>query len=287
MFEVIIFVFLIFLFVSVPFFRFLPFNLHKIVYWLPVDVYRYIKYKKGNECPNFGYIKIFNGYFGSGKSLGAVDEVISIYKQYNGLVIWDKDLEAFIYQKITIISNLELHGVPYIPFESEQQFIHYQAVPGEVLIFLVDEIGTVWNNRDFKNFNPDVFNNIVQSRKRKMAIYGTLPLLVGTDVNIRRYTDDVVVCSKTWRIFKQSYYKAKDLENCSDTSLLTPHRVEYKFVTDRMYNQYNTYAMIDKLTRDMEEGKLMSFRELDDAATRDGDIAVARLNRKGRRRRKG
>lgn len=285
MFEVIIFIFLIFLFVSVPFARFVPLNLHKIIVNIPKDIYRYFKYKKYNECSNFGYIKIMNGYFGSGKSLSAVDEVIGIFKRYNGLLIWSSELNTFIRQKITIISNLELKGVPFIPFENEYQFIDYQASPGEVLIFLVDEIGTVWNNRNFKEFNPDVFNNIVQSRKRKIAIYGTLPLLVGTDVNIRRYTDDVVVCSKTWRILKHSYYKAKELENCSDTSLLTPHRVCYKFVTDRMYNQYNTYAMIDKLKKDMLDGKLMSYRELDNGG-RDGSIEVASLNRKARKRKK-
>ncbi|MBE5944316.1 MAG: hypothetical protein E7258_05295 [Lachnospiraceae bacterium] len=257
-------------------------NLHNIIYYLPVDVYKFFRYKKYNECNNYGYIKIFNGYFGSGKSLSAVDEVISIYHLYNDKVVWNEDLQSFVKQKITIISNLDLDGVPYIKWESEQQFIDYEVQPSEVVLFLVDEIGTVWNNRDFKNFNPDVFNNIVQSRKRKMAIYGTLPKIVGTDVNIRRFTDDVVVCEKTWRILKHKYYKADDIENCSNLDMLLPHRIEYKFVSDKMYKQYNTNALIDKLKKDMAEGKLLTYGELNEQI--NGDIKQATLKKKYRKR---
>lgn len=282
MLKTLICIFLIGLVIFVPFWRFLPLNLHNIIYYLPVDVYKFFRYKKYNECSNYGYIKIFNGYFGSGKSLSAVDEVISIYHQYNNKVVWNDDLQAFVKQKITIISNLELDGVPYVKWESEQQFIDYEVQPSEVVLFLVDEIGTVWNNRDFKNFNPDVFNNIVQSRKRKMAIYGTLPKIVGTDVNIRRFTDDVVVCEKTWRILKHKYYKADDIENCSNLDMLLPHRIEYRFVSDKMYKQYNTNALIDKLKKDMADGKLLTYGELNEQTS--GDLKQATLKKKYRKR---
>ena len=282
--QVILLGVLIILFIAHPLARFIPFQLHNLVYYAPTDIYRHIKYKKGNECPHFGYIKVFCGYFGGGKSLSAVDEVIRIYRKYNGLVIWDKDLQAFIKQKITIISNLDLKGVPYIEWISEQQFINYEVAPGEVVIFLVDEIGTVWNNRDFKNFNPDVFQNIVQSRKRKMAIYGTLPDFLGTDINIRRYTHTVVQCSKTWRFVKHRYYNPRDIENCNNLDMVEPLKIEYKFVKDKMYNQYDTYKMIGKLTNDMLEGHMLTFNELQDKS--DSDIRQAKLKRKYRKRQK-
>jgi len=283
--QVILFVILLIMFLVVPFFRFLPLQLHNIIYYLPKDIFRYIKYKKSNECKNFGYIKIFNGYFGSGKSLSAVDEVIEIYREYNGLTVWSDDLQAFVEQKITIISNLELKGVPYIPFTSEQQFIDYETMPGEVVLFMIDEIGTVWNNRNFKNFNPDVFNNIVQSRKRRMAIYGTLPVFLGTDINIRRYTDTVVYCSKNWRFLKHLYFRSQDLENCSDIEMLQPLKVKYKFVKDRMYNQYDTYALIDKLKKDMVDGNMLTYNELNNSDML-GDFKQARLKRKYKQRQK-
>lgn len=285
MFKTVILLFLLGFIIFTPLGRFLAFNIHNLVYYLPVDIFKWVKYKKYNECPNFGYIKIFNGYFGSGKSLSCVNEVVNIYKRYNGKVVWNEDLQTFLHQKITIVSNLTLEGVPYIPFTSEQQFIYYEVAPSEVVIFLIDEIGTVWNNRNFKDFNPDVFANIVQSRKRKMAIYGTLPKIIGTDINVRRYTDDVVVCTKKWRILKHMYYKADDIENCSNLDMLEPHLIEYHFVFDRMYNQYNTNAMVDKLKRDMEEGKLLSFAELN-ANSADGDFRQARLKKKYRKRQK-
>ena len=281
--QVIIFIFVLIIWFTVPFLRFLPSQLHNIVYYLPTDIFRHIKYKRGNECPAFGFIKIFNGYFGSGKSLSAVDEVVKVYRRYNGLPVWDDGLQAFVNQKITIISNLDLRGVPYIPFVSEQQFIDYETVPGEVVLFLVDEIGTVWNNRNFKSFNPDVFNNIVQSRKRKMAIFGTLPVFAGTDINIRRYTDTVVFCSKTWRFIKHLYFSAADLENCSDVEMLQPLRIRYIFVKDRMYKQYNTNAMIDKLKKDMQDGQMLTYKELN-VNEPVGDFKQARLKKKYKKR---
>ena len=278
-----LFLFIVFLVVFTPIGRFIATNLHNFIYYSPKDIYHYIKYKKYNVCPNYGYIRIFNGYFGSGKSLSMVDECISIYHRYNKRLIWSDDFQDFIEQKITIISNLELFGVPYVPFESEQQFITYEAEPGEVLLFLIDEIGTVWNNRDFKNFNPDVFNNIVQSRKRKMAIYGTLPVLAGTDINIRRYTDEVCFCSKWWRVIKHRFYKAADLENCANVDMLQPLRIEYSFVLDRMYNQYDTYAMVEKLKTDMSLDKFLTFNDLN-VVNSDGDFKQAKLKTKYRKR---
>ena len=278
--------FLICFILFVPLGNFIFFNLYQVLYYLPVDIYKHIRYKKSNECKDYGYIKIFNGYFGSGKSLSAVDEVVKIYNRYNGLPIWSEEFECFVTQKITVISNLNLKGIPFVPFESERQLIDYQAGVGEVLIFLIDEIGTVWNNRAFKEFNPDVFNNIVQSRKRKMAIYGTLPKIVGTDINVRRFTDDVVVCNKYWRFIKHRYYKADDIENCSNIDMLVPHRLCYKFVTDKMYNQYDTFAMIEKLKKDMDDGKLMSYRELANQNDGNGDIRQAKVKRKYLKRQK-
>jgi hypothetical protein len=275
----------IFMFIALPFLRFVVFNIHNIGFYAPKDIYEYIKYKKYNLCPNFGYIRIFNGYFGSGKSLSAVQEVVAAYKRYNGLEIYDENLNGFIKQKITIISNLKLYGVPYIPFESEQQFVEYETVPGEVVIFLIDEIGTVWNNRDFKNFNPDVFNNIVQSRKRKMSIYGTLPVFQGTDISIRRYTSSVVFCEKTWRFIKQRTYDPNDLENCSNINLVQPLKLRYLFVKDLYYHQYDTTELVDKLKKDMQDGKLLTFNELN-VEDGKGEFKAAKLKRKFRKRQK-
>ncbi len=282
--QVILILVLIFMFIAVPFCRFVPFQLHKIVYYLPTDIYRHIKYKKKNECPHFGFIKVRCGYFGSGKSLGAVDEVVSIYRRYNGLEVWSEDLQAFVKQKITIISNLDLKGVPYIPFISERQFIEYEVGIGEVVLFLVDEIGTVWNNRDFKNFNPEVFQNIVQSRKRKMAIFGTLPDFLGTDINIRRYTHEVVLCKKTWRFLKHSHYNPRDIENCTNIDMVQPLSISYKFITDRMYNQYDTSAFIEKLGQEMLDGKFVTTDEMNVEQYRD--LKQSKLRRKYQKRQK-
>lgn len=268
-----------------PLFRFCLCNLHKIVGYSIPDLKDYFVHKRYNECPAYGFIKVYNGYFGSGKSLSCTSDVIDIYRRYNGLEVYNDDMGVFLKQKVTIISNLRLFGVPYIPFTSEQQFIHYEVAPSEVVIFLIDELGTVWNNRDFKNFNPDVFQNIVQSRHRRMSIYGTLPMLVGTDINVRRYTQTVVYCKKTWRILKHTFFRGEDIENCSNLNMIQPLGVKYKFVTDRMYKQYSTVEMVGRLTKEMEEGRLLSFNELNIEDGRS-DLKQARLRKKYRKRQK-
>lgn len=272
-------------FVSLPLVRFICGHLHYIVWYLPQDIYDYFVHKRYNECPAYGYIRVYNGYFGSGKSLSCVSEVIDMYRKYNGLEVYNDDMGVWLKQKVTIVSNLKLYGIPYVQFESEQQFIHYEVAPSEVVIFLIDELGAVWNNRDFKNFNPDVFQNIVQSRHRRISIYGTLPVLIGTDVNVRRYTQVVIFCKKYWRIMKQTYFNGEDVENCSNINMLQPIRTTYKFVDNRMYNQYSTVEMVGKLTREMEEGKLLTFNELN---VEDGrsDLKQAKLRKKYKSRQK-
>lgn len=282
----ILFIIFILLVVFVPFVRFVLGNIHNFTFYTPRDIVDYFKYKRYNECKNYGYIKVFNGYFGSGKSLSAVNEVVDIYRRYNGAEIYIPHLQCFMAQKITIISNLKLFGVPYIPFISERQFIDYEVAENEVVIFLIDEIGTVWNNRDFKDFNPDVFNNIVQSRKRKMAIYGTLPVFQGTDINVRRFTSSVVYCNKWWRIIKLRTYDARDVENCSNVELIQPLSVKYMFVRDLMYNQYDTTELVDKLKLDMEEGRLLTFNELNtDNST--GNFKFANVKKKFKKLQRG
>lgn len=274
--------------IFVPFVRFCLMQLPKFAYYAPVDIYNYFRYKKYNECPNFGYIKVYCATpikrFGCGKTLSATDVVIDIYRRYNGLKIWSSDMNAWITQKITIVSNIKLYNVPYVQFISERQFIDMEASPGEVLVFLIDEIGTVWNNRDFKSFNPDVFNNIVQSRKRKMSIYGTLPVFAGTDINIRRYTDKVYICEKTWRIIKHMCFVADQLEYCSNVAMLQPVSIDYTFVTNRKYNQYDTAELVDKLVKDMKSGNLLTFNELQDNSALSPDIKLAKLKRKFKKR---
>ena len=56
-------------------------------------------------------------------------------------------------------------------------------------------------------------------------------------------------------------------------------------MTDRMYRQYSTVEMVGRLTREMEEGRLLTFNELN---VEDGksDLKQARLRKKYRKRQK-
>ena len=62
----------------------------KLVRYGVTDLYAYIKYRRWNECKT-GELVAYVGLFGKGKTLSAVHKVVSMYEQYDGQMIWDKD----------------------------------------------------------------------------------------------------------------------------------------------------------------------------------------------------
>lgn len=78
------------------------------------DGYKYIKFKQGN-LRKTGNLDIFCGYFGNGKTLSLVKQVVCReYKRYNGLQVWCSRRNKFVTQRILILSNVDL-CVPYEP----------------------------------------------------------------------------------------------------------------------------------------------------------------------------
>lgn len=290
--KLIFIILLILLFFS-SLFRLIIKKLPHVVFYSFIDLYEYFIHKKYNNCPFFGKIEIYcatpSKRFGCGKTLTVVDKAISIYKKYNGLPIfggYDENFKPyFITQKITIISNTELFGVPFIPFEGVNQLYDYKCQEGEVLICVIDEIGTIFNNRDFKSFPIEVFNAMVQSRKRKIFILGTLPVFEGTDVQIRRFCDSVFLCRKTWRFVKLVEFCAQDLELCGGHfEVLQPLSVRWWFVHNRHYNQYDTNLFISQLEKQWESGNLLTFNELENTSALGTDFV--NLKKRWRNRKK-
>lgn len=84
------------------------------LYYAAKDGYKYIKYKQGN-LRKTGNLDIFCGYFGNGKTLSLVKQVVCReYKRYDGLQVWCSRRNKFVTQRILILSNVDL-CVPYEP----------------------------------------------------------------------------------------------------------------------------------------------------------------------------
>ena len=84
------------------------------LYYAAKDGYKYIKYKQGN-LRKTGNLDIFCGYFGNGKTLSLVKQVVCReYKRFDGLQVWCNRRQKFVTQRILILSNVDL-CVPYEP----------------------------------------------------------------------------------------------------------------------------------------------------------------------------
>ena len=132
----------------------------KTLSYIPRDIYYYFtRYK---DIPKKPFINVYCGLFGSGKTLSAVHDAISFYNEYNNKRVYDDRIGEFVIQYVEILSNVELIGVPYTPFESLQQLVDIGVSRNEVdkknkvrtiTIVIGDEFSVQMNSRNFSGAN--------------------------------------------------------------------------------------------------------------------------------------
>lgn len=276
---------IVFIFIAFPVIPFILKHLYLVIPYGIADIYKYFKYKRWNECKHYGQILTYNGLFGTGKTLSATRFIRSIYNRYNGKLVYDFDKQEWVEQKIHIVCNYHLEGIPYVPLVSESQLINIVQDEQDITIFVLDEIGAIFNNRDYKNFTPDVLTSLLQCRKRKALFIGTSQRFQMQDKNFRTTMETANQCKKTWRIVKVSIYDAYQLENCSNPLMLKPLHSYYWFAKDSDYKAYDTTEMVGKLVKDAEANKLMTSAEISAKEVGSGDVALATsIKRKYRKR---
>lgn len=242
----------------IPFIPFLLGNIHLFIKYAFIDLFNYFKYKKYNNFMGYGNIYLFSAsgsqVFGSGKTASLVNEVFKTYYKYNNKMVYDEDLKEFVMQKIHIISNIELYGVDYIPFNSVNQFIDidkYNFGSQDITLFVLDESGAIFNSREFKNnISTDMLNRLVQSRKNKCCLYMTSQRFNFTDKLLREITCIVYECHKKWRIVRNVAYNPLDLEYALNPKLVKPQFTKYWFATNESFKRYNTFQLVEKLNKE-------------------------------------
>lgn len=260
-----------------------------------IDVKNYFKYKKYNVFKGFGHIVLYTGsgsqVFGSGKTCSMINEIVGLYNHFDGLPVWSKDENKFVDQHIHIISNVELYGIPYIKFESVNQFVDldkYKFPDQDVTIFLLDESGSIFNSREFRdNISTEFLRTLLQSRKNKVALYMTSQRLQFTDKILREICSVVVECKKTWRFIRCREFHALDLEYAINPNIVRPRLTRYWFAKDEDFNNYNSYQLVEQLKKKYNPNDFLSTEEI--LNTYGGvtpDPEVANLKGKFRRNRK-
>ena len=269
----------------------------KLVRYGAADLYQYFKYRKWNEC-HTGELIAYVGLFGKGKTLSAVHKVVSMYEQYNGRPVWDKERGMWVEQRVKVLSNVAL-SIPYDDFVSLQQVVYCAEKNGQydkehdtltVTLVLGDEFSVQMNSRNFKsNIDPLFLNTLLTCRHYHISMYYTAQRFGHVDALLRQVTSCVVDCDKLWRFQRQNLYDAWEMENATNTQLLTPLTRRCWFVTNKDYAAYDTLACVGNLQKSFKEGDMLSEEEIlslrrnEQQANMDG---VVKPSRKWRRNQK-
>lgn len=289
--SIIIFLGIIVILIAFPIIPFLIRHIPDIMKYSFMDIYRFIKYKKYNECKDYGKVVTIcasgTKVFGSGKTLSGVHAIRYIYEKYDGLEVWNATEKRFVTQHIHIISNVELTDIPFTFFQNEKQLIEVEQPEMDVTIFFLDESSSIWNSRNYKdNISTTLLTSLLQCRKNKIALFTTSQRFVFQDKLIRQITSEVWEAYKFWRIVRLQTYDAYDMENCTNLQLLRAIATSYWFVKDEDYNAYDTTAIVERLKKMNESGELLTDAEVLDSQGIDERCIdmVSRLSRKGRKR---
>ena len=234
------------------------------------DGIRCIKRKEFNICPT-GELIAYTGLFGKGKTLSAVHRVVSAYHQYDGKTVWCRRRKKFVTQRVKVISNVSL-SIPYEDFVFLEQIVlaaeRNKAYDDEhdtltVTLALGDEFSVQMNSRNFKsNIDPMLLNTILTCRHHYISLIYTAQRFGHVDALLRQVTSYVLECDKLWRFQRLSQYDAWDLENATNTQLITPVARSCWFVRDADYEAYDTLACVGNLKRSMQAGDMMSEEEI-------------------------
>ena len=257
---------LVFAVAMFPTLRCAVFHPFALVYYGARDLWYYIRHKEFNLCGT-GELVAYTGLFGKGKTLSAVHRVVSAYHQYDGKTVWCPRRKKLVTQRVKVISNVAL-SIPYEDFISLEQIVlaaernkEYDDEHGTLTVTLVlgDEFSVQMNSRNFKtNIDPLFLNTILTCRHYYISLYYTAQRFGHVDALLRQVTSYVIDCDKLWRFQRQNYYDAWDLENATNTQLITPFSRRCWFVKDSDYNAYNTLACVGNLKKAMKEGDMMS-----------------------------
>lgn len=213
--------------------------LPKFIVVLLKDWYKYIKNKGYKNFSGFG-IHIYTGSFGSGKTSAMVARSYELAKRYPDL---------------TIVTNITLTHFPkktkILPLKTPKDIVN---APRPALI-LIDEIGTIFNSRDFakskESVPKPVYQHLCQCRHRDLMIYGTCQNWGQLDKQIRDITHSVRVCRtalshpfsrmQTVKIFDREEYDMWYSDRKTPIRML---KGSVYIQTDKIRNLYDTNELV-------------------------------------------
>lgn len=208
------------------------------------DYMIYVYYKLYKLFYGWG-IHLYTGKFGQGKTSLMTIEAYELCKKY---------------PQLHVVTNLKLKNFPehtkILPLKTAEDILN---APKNSLV-LIDEIGTLFNSRDFssgKNSVPKpVFQHLCQCRKRHMMILATVQRFNLLDKQIRDITATVTTCSASAkhpfsRMLTGLTYDIDEYEAYTQNPLYDPRVMDtiVKIQTDQYRHLYDTTELIQGLLK--------------------------------------
>ena len=210
-------------------------------FYLFYDFLVYIFYRKKRLFYGWG-IHLFTGPFGSGKTS------LMVIKAY------ELCLE---YPQLSVVTNLKLTNFPeytaILPLNSAQDILN---APKNSII-LIDEIGTIFNSRDFssgkKAVPKPVFQHLSQCRHRHIIIFGSVQRFNLLDKQIRDISATVTECHASLahpftRKLTAFCFDISEYESYIQNPMYTPRVFDsyVKIQTEQYRHLYDTMEMVSR-----------------------------------------
>jgi len=214
----------------------------KLFYNLGKDLFNYIFYRLKYEFCGWG-LHLYVGKFGSGKTSSMIYDAYLLCKQY---------------PQLHILTNLKIQNFPahtkILKLDCGQDILN---APHNTLV-LIDEIGTIFNSRDFAKSKDSVpkilFQHLCQCRKRKLMIYSTTQRWNFLDKQLRDITATVRSCSMAFsyrfnRLATVRHYDSIEYDLAFSNPLLPliPLYAKHYIQTDELRNLYDTSELIENM----------------------------------------
>ena len=263
-------VFISFCFPVIPF---IFSHLFSIIYYSVKDIISFFKIKNLKIYENYG-IYIYGGLYGGGKSLSITKYCEEIYKKYDN---------------VKFISNIDLHNVPFEKFEYFEQLMDLPDYDGQCIIYVIDEIGSLMNARNYKNNRigeTQFLYTLNQIRKQNKTLLLASQRFGMCDKNFRQCAVQWIECSKFWRICSQLVYDPYDLECSLNPKLVKPiKRKSFFLATDKLFNAYDTKQLVKDFKDNFDKNNFNPIVVEPIDTSLAGDLSMARkLSHKGKRR---
>lgn len=209
-------------------------------YYFFKDLKKYIVYKKWRDF-NYWGLHLFLGRFGGGKTISMVRRAYWACKTHKG---------------VTVLTNLTLTGFPedtnIVKLVNSDQI---RDLPDKSIV-LIDEIGTIFNSRDFasskRSVPKPVYQVILQCRHRRIMLLGSVQRWNLLDKQLRDIADTVTECHSWFsdpfsRYTTCAEYDAQQYDKNFNNPLLPIRRIGYYgyVQTDELRGKYDTIEMVE------------------------------------------